>query len=286
MMAFAKLNLNTSPHNVDSFYLTAVDEESSISITTASKDNFKKAINDSCAKKESPEGLYILQSEDLVVYVGKSSELPSRLESIESNGEVKFVRLILAVSENLPSVCMDYAEAKIYDSINYLGYSLEESLLPKTLYLKKRRLERSNKGHSYIVHDFVRVFLSYAVAFGIAKPQVRKITQKETQIARLEVRNHQGELVAPSNNKAVDTFLCAIKSAGISKVSDLNISISGILIVSVEKQNHYSCKKIDDYWVFTHSNTQQKAKMLKKISDELDLKWEVSFGQISNSRKL
>jgi len=69
---------------------------------------------------------------------------------------------------------------------------------------------------------------------------------------------------------AADTFAMAIKKLGYQRVIDLGVKVNNFPLVSKHRSENYSQKKIDGYFVMTHSSTEDKRDLLLKIATELN----------------
>lgn len=81
-------------------------------------------------------------------------------------------------------------------------------------------------------------------------------------------------------NKACDTFIEAIKVAGIMNVRELGFKFSYVPIVSNTLDNKYGRSQHpigNGLYILTHSNTKDKKKMLDRISKSLKLGWKVEI---------
>lgn len=78
----------------------------------------------------------------------------------------------------------------------------------------------------------------------------------------------------------VDTLIAAIEEAGPNRVEKLKIIHRGIPLISNKKDRKYgkTQKKLSNgKLLITHSSTVEKCNLLKRISKELDLDWDVEI---------
>ncbi|MGD0651268.1 MAG: hypothetical protein ABSA97_09045 [Verrucomicrobiia bacterium] len=71
---------------------------------------------------------------------------------------------------------------------------------------------------------------------------------------------------------AADTFALAIKALGIDKVRSLNITETGIPLIDSTKHPQYSQRKVDGWYICTHSNTHRKKEVLERIAKKLGVR--------------
>lgn len=80
--------------------------------------------------------------------------------------------------------------------------------------------------------------------------------------------------------KACDTFVEAIKIAGVMRVRELGFKYCRVQIVSNTLDNKYGSAQHpvgNGLYILTHSNTKDKKKMLDRISKSLKLGWKVEI---------
>lgn len=86
----------------------------------------------------------------------------------------------------------------------------------------------------------------------------------------LKVTFPDGKIIFSSMAK--DVFLRTIAIIGAEQVMKIGLMISGFPLISLEKKPKYDPHAIDDeYYVWTNSNTETKAKYLETISEKLNL---------------
>jgi len=81
-------------------------------------------------------------------------------------------------------------------------------------------------------------------------------------------------------NNAANTFIAAIKEAGLRRVRSLGIYSRGINIVSTTKDKKYASAHHEvepGIYVLTHSSTLEKKDRLEKISSALKMGWRVDI---------
>lgn len=75
------------------------------------------------------------------------------------------------------------------------------------------------------------------------------------------------------HHNAADTLVTVISKIGLQRVADLNLTGSGICpLVSTENHVDYQQTPIDGFYVLTGTTTKQKAKQLRQIARNLQLK--------------
>lgn len=85
----------------------------------------------------------------------------------------------------------------------------------------------------------------------------------------LLVRFPDGKVVA--EEKAADTLVAVLRLAGLSRVSELGVTVNGENIVSRSPSKKYHEAHIAPYYIKTHSSTAQKKRHIEEISDALGL---------------
>lgn len=85
----------------------------------------------------------------------------------------------------------------------------------------------------------------------------------------LLVRFPDGKVVA--EEKAADTLVAVVRHAGLSRVSELDVTVNGENIVSSSPSKKYNETHLPPYYVKTHSSTAQKKRHIEEISKALDL---------------
>lgn len=165
-MPIAELILDSSPSNFESFYFKATDQHTSLVVLVASKDQFKALLESAGAAP----GLYILQAEDSTVYVGKSVDLAARLRNHKTNDKIGYRRVMVMRRDQGLARYLDYGEAKLYATLQDLGFRLEQTSLSGSLETKRQRLAQMDEAHVEMADGLVKQFLSYSVALGLTKP--------------------------------------------------------------------------------------------------------------------
>ena len=85
-----------------------------------------------------------------------------------------------------------------------------------------------------------------------------------------------GSLV--KGESSADTFVKAIVEANPTKVRKLGLVYSGVPLISNTKDDKYNQKSIGEGWyVFTHTDTATKKRILERISTALNLGWQVEI---------
>lgn len=111
---------------------------------------------------------------------------------------------------------------------------------------------------------------SYTPARPISDDERNVITRSARTLLRVILPN--GTTI--EHDSAKDTFLEAIKLAGVENVRGLKLEMCNIPLVSSTNNTSYSQVEVEPgAWVITHSNTIDKKRKLEQISNLLDLKW-------------
>lgn len=290
-MPIAELVLDSSPSNFESFYFKATDQHTSLVVLVASKDQFKRLLDNVGG---SP-GLYILQAEDSTVYVGKSVDLASRLRTHKTSDKIGYRRAMLMMRDQGISRYLDYGEAKLYDTLKTLGYRLEQSPLSGSLEVKRLRLASMDEEHVSMADGLVKQFLAYSVALGLTRPAVEAtpapapeplklaspaplksatpLLNSEKTKGPLRVITPEGKEI--SETTACATFVAAIAHANLQRIADRGYILAGEPLVSKVKSTKYpgASKAADSWYVMTHSSTAEKLRILNKLSKDLKLGW-------------
>lgn len=85
----------------------------------------------------------------------------------------------------------------------------------------------------------------------------------------LLVRFPDGKVIA--EEKAADTLVAVLRHAGLSRVSELGVTVNGENIVSRSPSKKYYETHIAPYYIKTHSSTAQKKRHIEEVSDALGL---------------
>ena len=108
-------------------------------------------------------------------------------------------------------------------------------------------------------------------------PHKNKV-ETRTPATGLCVHLHNGDFIQEST--AASTFVKAIVKAGLLPVRNLDIKLCGINIVSTAIDKKYGSAQREaapGLYILTHCNTQDKKKVLDKISSALNLHWRVEI---------
>ena len=76
---------------------------------------------------------------------------------------------------------------------------------------------------------------------------------------------------------AADTFALTIKALGVEKVRMLGITETGIPLIDSTKHEQYMQRKIDGWYVCTHSSTKRKKEVLETIAKKLGIRLQISI---------
>lgn len=100
--------------------------------------------------------------------------------------------------------------------------------------------------------------------------------EKKAPITGLRIEIQGGDIIQEKD--AATTFTEAIKQAGLIKVRNLGIKNCGINLVSTTKDKKYAQREVaPGLYVLTHSSTKEKKRLLEKISNSLNLRWNVEI---------
>lgn len=91
----------------------------------------------------------------------------------------------------------------------------------------------------------------------------------------MSVRFMDGSQVAGGN--AADVFVNAIHKIGLERVKSLNIMRYGSNMVSSQKHDTYSTAFVGGYYILTQFNNPTKKRILKEISDRLNLSLQITI---------
>jgi hypothetical protein len=71
---------------------------------------------------------------------------------------------------------------------------------------------------------------------------------------------------------AAETFATAVAEIGAKRVMDLGLRLCGIPLVSRERTGEYQSQhEVDGYFICTHSNTDDKRRLLDEIASGLEI---------------
>lgn len=135
----------------------------------------------------------------------------------------------------------------------------------------------------------VKQFLAYSVALGLTRPGVGGLSAVKPSIPKVKYAPAQER--APSGplrvtlptgqeigeSTATATFISAISSANLQQVADQGYILAGEPLVGKIKSKKYpgASKAVGAWFVMTHSSTAEKARVLKKVSKDLELDWRI-----------
>lgn len=80
------------------------------------------------------------------------------------------------------------------------------------------------------------------------------------------------------SKSTTETFIAAIKAAGVAEVQSLGLIVGGIPLVADKVNEKYSSEHKEiapGKYVVTHSSSATKVRTLKRISDALNLGWDI-----------
>jgi predicted GIY-YIG superfamily endonuclease len=253
-------------------------------------------------------GLYILQAADGTVYVGQSKDLAVRLRQHRLANKIDYVRGFVMTREKALASYLDYGEARLYELLKKQSYKLAQSNLSGVL--EKRRTilgDTLGAAHIRVADQLVSRFLLHASAPGLAlpvwattavdvtddsdfDPPVPNITDSAdpVQVPAFSKKAPTTLLVLDEANKPVgnaeigqsrgaDVFADCIIAAGPERVATLGLRLRGQSLVSNSQHSEYasSSQQRGNWYILTHSNTAEKARILSQISAALSLGWTI-----------
>lgn len=75
---------------------------------------------------------------------------------------------------------------------------------------------------------------------------------------------------------AADSLVATIEKIGVEKVRELALEMAGVPIVARSQTSQWQ-RQLGQYWIMVHSSTEQKQKLLARISDALRLRLKVDI---------
>lgn len=85
--------------------------------------------------------------------------------------------------------------------------------------------------------------------------------------SRIRITMPDGEVI--SFHKANEAMAAAIEKIGLERVSALEVTVSGVPLVSRQKHPSYSQVKKGEWYVCTHANNRAKKRTLDRVAAEL-----------------
>lgn len=162
--------------------------------------------------------------------------------------------------------------AEIIDQLERLQIPVSEDIKSKKAALESS-LDASTEGEGQLT------FLAKELS-SLAKDinhRLRDMQSQKTAMGRkappkrLRVEFPDGVVIC--GNKATDTFVQVIHRIGLERVSELPLRLSGCPLVSTRKhESARAVRKLDGYFIATHSSTEGKATCIQQIAKELDIK--------------
>lgn len=285
-----------------SFAFKVTDAEFALVIMGASRDQFEVLLDES----EEKPGLYILQAESTVVYVGQSKNLATRLKQHRGADKISFVRGFILTREYGLAGYLDYGEARLYERLTKQGFSLEQSSLHGVVGKRRKLLTNSMEAaHVLMADTFIDRFLEYASALGLITPDDSgdegseepedgfkmgldqqstnnpvDETSKRSVRTTLIVKDSEGNLISPGDpgqQSGADVFIKCLEIAGCDKVESIGIKINGEPLISSNPHCNYvpQSHKCGQWYIATHSSTASKFKILSEVSAALSLDWDI-----------
>lgn len=106
---------------------------------------------------------------------------------------------------------------------------------------------------------------------GIERPS------KKTRNKRKQLRVTLKDGTIFENKLAADTFVEVIRNIGLLKIEKLGIKVRGFPLIGSQESKKYQQKIIDGKYVITHSSTEEKRKILQKVSRMLNINMQVEI---------
>jgi len=118
---------------------------------------------------------------------------------------------------------------------------------------------------------------------GFTKEVLVSLLADQTPIEEVKPTIHSGLYIKTSDGtiiqekKEIDTFIHAIRTAGVEKVFKARIPSLGRYLVSSQPHPSYPNRsfRYDGYYIIVNHSCEQKIKLLQEISDKLKLGWEI-----------
>ncbi len=105
---------------------------------------------------------------------------------------------------------------------------------------------------------------------GIKRRSPQQRTGQRRPNTKLKVTTGDGRVLYDTKD-ATNTFCDVLEYIGLMRVRQLELMPSGINLVSTSKDENRQQRKIGDFYIFTNRSTDDKAKMLRDISNRLHL---------------
>lgn len=105
---------------------------------------------------------------------------------------------------------------------------------------------------------------------GIKRRSPQQRTGQRRPNTKLKVTTGDGRVLYDAKD-ATNTFCNVLEYIGLMRVRQLELMPSGINLVSTSKDENRQQRKIGDFYIFTNRSTDDKAKMLRDISNRLHL---------------
>jgi hypothetical protein len=105
--------------------------------------------------------------------------------------------------------------------------------------------------------------------------RVKKLTNNKSKKTVLSVSFSDGKIY--QNSVAAETFVAALKEMGLEAVKKLGIKISSVPLIWEKKHEKYNQHRSGNYFVMTHSSTQNKKETLEQVAKSLGHKIQVKI---------
>lgn len=114
---------------------------------------------------------------------------------------------------------------------------------------------------------------------GVSEDEVEYTGKKITRSPHTGICVYYSETDYIQEKTAADTFVTAIVKAGLPDVENLKIIKEKGFLVSKDKNPnaHSPLHKVGEYYINTHSSTQEKKGFLERISNALNLGWRIEI---------
>ena len=92
---------------------------------------------------------------------------------------------------------------------------------------------------------------------------------------KLKVTFPNGEII--EEYFAADTFALTIKTLGVDKIRGMGLMDSGIPLIDASKHDQYGQRKINGWYICTHSSTKRKKEILETIAKKLGIRLQIAI---------
>ena len=135
--------------------------------------------------------------------------------------------------------------------------------------------DKRNKEMHILYENLLKQGFTKEVLVSLLAEQTPIEEVKPTILPGLYVKTSDGTII--QEKKEIDTFIHAIRTAGVEKVFKARIPTLGRYLVSSAPHPSYLNRsfRYDGYYIIVNHSCEQKIKLLQEISDKLKLGWEI-----------